>query len=104
MKGRGFVVCDQKYSDALEQERKQLSVALNRLAVQEDRVTEAYVNEAMELDRSTTELGKLRGRRTAFSSGSRAVRYVYARRRPAPVHALSHRRTTPFGAHRGYRR
>ncbi|MCI0869970.1 MAG: recombinase family protein [Chloroflexi bacterium] len=52
--------------DAFEQERKQLSVALNRLAVQEDRVTEAYVNEAMELDRYKTEMEKLRERRTGL--------------------------------------
>ncbi|MAN92746.1 MAG: hypothetical protein CL700_00820, partial [Chloroflexi bacterium] len=34
------------------EERKKLGIALNRVASQEDRVTEAYVSEAMDLDRS----------------------------------------------------
>ena len=46
--------------DVIEQERKQLSLELKRLAVQEDRVTEAYVSEAMELDRYKIEMDKLR--------------------------------------------
>ena len=49
--------------DAIERERKQLSLALKRLAVQEDRITEAYLNEAMEIDRYKIEMEKLRQRR-----------------------------------------
>ena len=41
-------------------ERKQLSVALKRLRAQEDRATDAYIGEAMELDRYKAEMEKLR--------------------------------------------
>ena len=43
--------------DVIEQERKQLSPALKRLTIQEDRVTEAYLNEALEIDRFKIEMG-----------------------------------------------
>ena len=45
---------------SLAAERKQLSVALKRLKAQEDRATDAYVGEAMGLDRYKVEMDKLR--------------------------------------------
>ena len=48
----------------IERERMQLSLELKRLAVQEDTVTEAYVDEVMELDRFKYEMEKLRRRRS----------------------------------------
>ncbi len=38
-------------------------MALKRLKTQEDRITDAYVNEALELDRYKVEMNKLRQRR-----------------------------------------
>ena len=52
--------------DVIEQERKQLSLALKRLAIREDRVTEAYVNEVMELDRYKNEMEKLMKQRSGL--------------------------------------
>ena len=46
--------------NALEAERKQVALAKRRIKVQEDRVTDAYVNKAMELDRYKVEMEKLR--------------------------------------------
>ena len=36
--------------DTVEYERKQITLAMGRLRTQEDRITEAYVNEAMDLE------------------------------------------------------
>ena len=47
----------------LETERKQITLALKRVKAQEDRLTDAYLNEAMELDRYKAEMEKLKGRR-----------------------------------------
>ena len=55
-------------ADAIEREQKQLSLAQKRLAVQEDRITEAYVNEAMELNRYKIEMEKLRERRGGLAN------------------------------------
>ena len=46
--------------DAMERQRKQLATALRRLKGQEDRVTDAYVNEAMDLNRYKAEMDKYR--------------------------------------------
>ena len=47
----------------VESERKQLHVALNKMKAKEDRVTDAYINEAMELDRYKGDMKKLKQRR-----------------------------------------
>ena len=39
--------------------RKQLAVALKRVQAQEDRITDAYINEAMDLNRYKAEMDKL---------------------------------------------
>ena len=52
--------------NVIDKERKQPSLELMRLAVQEDRVTEAYVNEAMEFNRYKIEMDKLRERRNGL--------------------------------------
>lgn len=44
-------------------ERKQVVLALKRVKAREDRVTDAYVNEAMELERYKAEMDRLRGER-----------------------------------------
>ena len=49
--------------NGLEFERKQVSLALKRTRRQEDRITEAYINEAMDLGRYKQEMGKLGQRR-----------------------------------------
>ena len=45
-----------------EYQRKQIKSAIKRTSTQEDRITQAYVNEAMELDRYKGEMEKLKGR------------------------------------------
>ena len=50
----------------IEWERTQLSLELKRLAVQEDRVTGANVDEVMELDRYKYEMEKLRKQRSGL--------------------------------------
>ena len=47
----------------LEFERKQVSIALKRVKGREDRITDAYVNEAMELERYKAEMDRLRAER-----------------------------------------
>ena len=49
-------------TDTLASERKQLQVALKKVKAQEDRVTDAYINEAMELERYKAEMATLRQR------------------------------------------
>ena len=44
-------------------ERKKLGIALKRVAAQEDRVTEAYVSKAMNLDHYKEEIDKLKSHR-----------------------------------------
>ena len=46
--------------DSMEMERKQLSVAHRRVISQEDRITDAYRNEAVELGRYKAEMARLR--------------------------------------------
>ena len=47
---------------ALEAERKQTQVALKRVKSQQDRLTDAYLNEAIDMERYKSEMGKLRNR------------------------------------------
>lgn len=60
-------------SDHLELERKHVALALKRTKAQEDRVTDAYINEAMELDRYTVEMEKLRQRRRELDNTRREI-------------------------------
>ena len=55
-------------ADGFDLEKKQLEFILKRIVVQEDRMTDAYRNEAIELDRYKSEMGQLRGRREAAQS------------------------------------
>ena len=48
--------------NGLEHERQQVTLALKRARLQEDRVTQAYVNEAMDLNRYKKEMDRLRAR------------------------------------------
>ncbi|MEE9260978.1 MAG: recombinase family protein, partial [Dehalococcoidia bacterium] len=50
-------------TESVEYEQKQLALAQKRLEAQGDRVTDAYINEAMDLSRYKIEMEKLRGRR-----------------------------------------
>ena len=59
--------------DALETERKQVALALKRVKVQEDRITNAYINEAMELDRYKAEMEKLRQRRKELERAAQEI-------------------------------
>ena len=70
---RGPVVLVEEYEQRLKDasshdwtglERKQVGLALKRVKKQEDRVTDAYINEAMELGRYSVEMEKLRDRRS----------------------------------------
>ena len=60
-------------SDQLALERKQVALALKRTKAQENRVTDAYINEAMELDRYSVEMEKLRQRRRELENGCREI-------------------------------
>ena len=46
----------------LEHERRQVELALKQVRIKEDRITQAYANEAMDLKRYKTEMDKLRAR------------------------------------------
>lgn len=63
--------------DSLEAEWKHLAVALKRVKAHEDRVTDAYINEAMELERYKTEMEKLRQHRAELE---RCIRELDRRR------------------------
>ncbi len=64
--------------DALDAERKQLEGALKRVKSQEDRVTDAYVNEAMDLVRYKAEMEKLKASKLELG---RAVKETERRKR-----------------------
>ena len=49
-------------ANALEHERKQVKLGLKQTQAQEDRITQAYVNEAIELPRYKLEMDRLRAR------------------------------------------
>ena len=55
----------------LDAERKQIALALKRAKGQEDRITDAYRDEAMDLPRYKAEMAGLRGRRTQLEQSSR---------------------------------
>ncbi|MFH1140405.1 MAG: recombinase family protein, partial [Chloroflexota bacterium] len=59
--------------DAVEADRKQAALALKRVKVQEDRVTDAYVNEAMEIGRYKAEMEKLRQRRNELERAAQEL-------------------------------
>ena len=54
-------------------ERKKLGIALKRVAAQEDRVTEAYVSEAMDLGRYKEDMDKLTSHRQELDRPQREV-------------------------------
>ena len=53
--------------------QKQVALSLKRLKVQEDRITDAYINEAMELDRYKVEMEKLRVRRRELERAAKDI-------------------------------
>jgi site-specific DNA recombinase len=55
------------------EDRKKLGIALKRVAAQEDRVTEAYVSEAMDLDRYKEEMEKLKSHRQELDRSQREI-------------------------------
>ena len=46
----------------LQHERRQVELALKQVRIKEDRITQAYANEAMDLKRYKTEMDRLRAR------------------------------------------
>ncbi len=59
--------------ESVEAERKRVALALKRVKGQEDRVTDAYINEAMELDRYKGEMEKLRQRKTELERAAQEI-------------------------------
>ena len=59
--------------EAQDAERKQIAVAIKRLKGQEDRVTDAYVREIMDLDRYKAEMDKLRHRLAELEQAGQSV-------------------------------
>ena len=57
----------------LETERKTVALALKRANAQENRITDAYINEAMELDRYKAEMDKLGQRRMALERAEQEI-------------------------------
>ena len=58
-------VMGMKVSDSgsgLELERRQIELALKQIRIKEDRITQLYANEAMNLNRYKTEMDRLRAR------------------------------------------
>jgi hypothetical protein len=56
-------LAEAKVPNDSEIEPKQLSLALKRIRIQEDRLIDAYKNEAIDLDQLKVEMGKLRARK-----------------------------------------
>jgi len=54
-------------------ERKQVTLAIRRVKAQEDRITDAYINEVMELDRYRLEMEKLRQRRNELEAVAKNI-------------------------------
>ena len=72
-------------AESVEAERKQIQVAMGKVSAQEDRITDAYKNEAMELERYKAEMDELRRRRqelgrTDANLGARAKQYEESRK------------------------
>jgi len=68
------------------EERKKLGIALKRVAAQEDRVTEAYVSEAMDLDRYKEEMDKLKSHRQELDKSSERLTSANGRNRTLKRH------------------
>ena len=60
-------------ADALESQEKQLALATRRVKAQEDRLLDAYKNEAIDLPRLKEEMGKQRARREALDREMRGM-------------------------------
>ena len=56
---------------ALESQAKQVDLALKRLKSQEDRITDAYMHEAMDLDIYTREMKKIKAARAQFEASAK---------------------------------
>jgi hypothetical protein len=54
---------DSGSADDIEFEKKQVATALKRVKAREDRVTDAYINEVMELERYRTQMERLKAER-----------------------------------------
>ena len=59
--------------DTITADRKQISLALKKLTVQENRATDAYMNGAMDLSRYRAEMDKLRQQRTELERRGREL-------------------------------
>jgi site-specific DNA recombinase len=59
--------------DRMAAERKEVTLGVRRLQAQEDRITDAYVGDAMDLARYRAEMEKLRRRREEMESTRRAI-------------------------------
>jgi site-specific DNA recombinase len=60
-------------SEGFEAERKQVALALKRVRAHEDRLTDAYLNEVIEMDRYKAEMGKLQVRRQELERSAQEV-------------------------------
>jgi len=57
----------------LEKERKTAALAMKRVKAQEDRITDAYINDAMDLDRYKAEMEKPRVRRKKLERAAQEI-------------------------------
>ena len=65
---------DSDAGSGIAYELRQVELALRQVRVQEDRFTQAYANEAMDLKRYKTEMDKLRARTKELNGTSRDLR------------------------------
>ena len=72
-----------------ETERKTVAISLKRVKAQEDRVTDAYINEVMELDRYGAEMEKLKERRKGLERVAQEID-LRERREEESLKALKH--------------
>ncbi len=63
----------QQRPETLDSEQTQLALALKRIKAREDRITDAYINEAMELERYKVEMQKLRHQREELERATRRL-------------------------------
>ena len=59
--------------DTIKAEGKTLALAMKRLKAQEDRVTDAYIHEVMDLERYSDEMDKLRRQREQLERGTKEL-------------------------------
>ena len=59
-------LADSSVADEFELNEKQIALAIKRVVVQEDRMTDAYRNEAIDLDRYKSEMNQLNTRRNTL--------------------------------------